>query len=451
MGKTYKMLFANPRPGRGNMSKILAKPAVVVVLLIVFLLIGLGAGYAVWGVAPPAPYEERRIVALLPLTGVLSTYGENSKFAALLAEKDVNLWLESLGKDWRLKVIIEDTGTDPATARSKLEHWHGAGVKFFAGPMSSGEVSECKSYADANHLIVVSPSSTSPALREDDWVFRFCPHDFVQGPALAKLIWDCGVTDLIISWRGDTWGDGLASAVKEAFEDLGGTVHYYEEQTFRYDPAKTDFPDVASLLNDKVNELIGKGIPKENIGIDVIAFEEISPYMEDCAAYDVLKEVKWFGSDGTCLQPALVEHDVAGPFAAEVKFVNTIFAPGLSNHPRFEYVRGMGLQVLGRELDAYAYATYDIIWCLAVAIDKYGYDPDVVRPHLKSITDDWTEDYGASGHIVLDENGDRAYADYDLYAVVFEDGTPTWKKVGVWHGPPPGEIEWIEEGWPPSS
>jgi len=414
--------------------------------MIVFLLIGLGIGYAIWGVAPAGPgYEVRKIVALLPLTGVLSTYGENSKFTALLAEKDVNLWLESLGRPWRLQVIVEDTETKPTTARSKLEHWHGAGVKFFVGPMSSAEVSECKSYADANHLLVISPSSTSPALREDDWVFRFCPHDFVQGPALAKLIWDCGVRHLIICWRGDTWGDGLANAVKEAYEDLGGTVHFWEE--FRYDPGKEDFPDFASLLNDRVTELLGT-YPAEEVGIDVIAFEEIAPLMEDCAAYENLKKVRWFGSDGTCLQPALVEHEVAGPFAAEVRFVNTIFAPGLSNHPRFEYVRGMGLQVLGRDLDAYAYATYDIVWCLAVAIDRYGYDPDAVREHLPEITDEWTKDYGASGHVVLDENGDRAYADYDLWAVVMVAGKPTWKKVGVWHGPPPGEIEWIEEGWP---
>jgi len=426
------------------MSKILAKPVTAIVLLIVGLLVGVGIGYGVWGI-PRVPYEERTIVGLLPLTGVLSTYGENSKFTALLAEKDVNLYLEKLGKPWRLKVIIEDTETKPATARSKLESWHGEGVKFFFGPMSSAEVSECKGYADANHILVVSPSSTSPALREDDWVFRFCPHDFVQGPALAKLIWECGVRHLVISWRGDTWGDGLASAVKSSFEDLGGTVHYWEE--FRYDPGKEDFPDVASLLNTRIGELLAT-YPAEEIGIDLIAFEEVVPYMEDCAGYADLKKVKWFGSDGTCLQAALVDHADAGPFAADVKFANTLFAPGLSENPRFAYVRGMALQVLGREPDAYAYATYDIVWCLALAIDKYGYDPDAVRPEFKDLVWDWTSKYGASGPIELDENGDRAYADYDVWAVLYEAGKPTWKKVAIWHGPAPGTIEWIIQLYP---
>ncbi len=430
------------------MSKLLAKPVTAIVLLIVGLIVGVGVGYAAWGIPKKPPYEERVIVGLLPLTGVLSTYGENSKFTALLAEKDVNTYLENLGKPWRLKVIIEDTETTPAKAREKLEYWHGEGVKFFFGPMSSAEVSECKGYADANHLLVVSPSSTSPALREDDWVFRFCPHDFIQGPALAKLIYEAGVRHLIISNRGDTWGDGLALAVHDAFVELGGTVHYWDETAgrseLRYDPGKEDFPDLAGLLKDKVNELLGQGISKEEIGIDVIAFEEIVPYMEDCTAYDILKEVKWFGSDGTCLMGSLVEHDVAGPFAAEVKFANTLFAPGLSENPRFAYVRGMGLQVLGRELDAYAYATYDIVWCLAMALDKYGYDPDAIKPHFKDLVWDWTSKYGASGPIELDENGDRAYADYDIWAVLFEDGTPTWVKIGIWHGPAPGEIEWLK-------
>lgn len=428
---------------------LLARPAVAAGLMIVFLLIGLGIGYGIWGVllAPPPPRvwtppHTYKIVFLAPLTGVLSTYGENSKFTAELATEDLNHWLERHGADFKIELIVEDTATDPKTALDKMKYWAGAGVKVFVGPMSSGECKECKEYADANKLIYVAPSSTSPALAiPDDYLFRFCPTDLVQGPAMAKVLWEAGVRHLIQIWRGDTWGDGLAEAIKNAFIELGGTVH--DEYAIRYDPGKTDFPTEAKSLADAVKALLDAGIPADEIGINAISFEEIAPLMEDASAYEELKKVRWFGSDGTCLQPALVEHPVAGKFAAEVKFINTLFTVGASEYPFFDYVRRKGLEVLGRELDAYAYATYDIVWCLGLSIYKVGYDPEKIKDVLPEVTDWWTSINAASGHVVLDENGDRAYADYDLWAVVLKDGTPTWEKVGVWRGPPPGEIEWF--------
>jgi len=42
------------------------------------------------------------IVGIFPLTGVLSTFGENSAEVAKLAASDVNAWLEKEGKNWRL-------------------------------------------------------------------------------------------------------------------------------------------------------------------------------------------------------------------------------------------------------------------------------------------------------------------------------------------------------------
>jgi branched-chain amino acid transport system substrate-binding protein len=412
---------------------------VVAGLLIVSLLIGIGIGYGVWGVlyAPkPVTYETRKIVGLLALTGVLGTFGENSKETALLAMKDVNDWLERNGKTWRLEVIIEDTKTDAPTALSKMTSWFGGGVKFFFGPMASGECKECKTYADANHILFVSPSSTSPALREKDYLFRFCPHDFVQGPGLARLIWDAGVTHLIFTWRGDTWGDGLQSAVAERFTELGGTV--YEEKV-RYDPGKEDFPSEAALLNGYVQALVDEGVPLEEIGINAIAFEEIAPYMEDAAEYPLLQEVKWFGSDGTALSSKLKENTVAAGFANATKFASTLFTPGLSKYPLFDYVRAHVYEVLGRETDAYSLNTYDIVWCLALAIDKAGYDPDAVKEILPEITDERTALYAASGHIVLDENGDRAFADYDIWII---NEKLEWEKVGVWRSTT-DTIEWI--------
>jgi len=426
------------------MSGILARKEAVIGLFIIFLLIGFGGGYLVGSVMAPAAPEvglsgDVTIVFLCPLTGVLSTYGENSKAAAELAASEVNQWLEARGEAWKLNLVVEDTATDPTTALSKLKSWHGKGVQFFIGPMSSSEVKEVKSYADANKLLVVSPSSTSPALSvAGDYIFRFCPDDTIQGPAIAKLMWEAGVKHVIATWRGDAWGDGLKDATEEAFEELGGTV--YDEHNVRYDPAKTDFPSEAEMLKNAVEDLIADGIPKEEIGILAISFEEIVPYMEDASAHPILKEIKWFGSDGTCLLSSLVEHATAAPFASQVNFTNTIFAPGVS--PKFEAVKEHVEEVLGRSPDSYAYATYDIVWCLALALDIVDeYNAEKVRDVLPMVVKNY---FGASGWFELNENGDRAFADYNLWTVMYNATADEyqWVLVGVYRGAE-DKIEWF--------
>jgi len=406
------------------------KKLFILLILVIFLCSGLAASAAV---------ETRTIGALLPLTGVLGTFGENSKETASLAVRDVNYYLEREGRPWRLKLEIEDTATDGPTALGKMTTWFGAGVKFFVGPMSSGECKELLTYSDSNKILYVSPSSTTPALSiPGDWLFRFCPDDFIQGPAMARLIWDAGIRHVVFTWRGDTWGDGLQKATSTTFGKLGGKEY---EKVLRYDPGLEDFPKEAALLNDYVQALVDRGVPKEQIGISVIAFEEIAPYMEDASEYALLKEIKWFGSDGTALSEALKTHTVGATFAALTKFTSTQYATGVSKYPLFDYVRGYIYQVLKREPDSYSYNTYDIIWALALAIDEVGYDTAKVREILPRVTDERTNLFGASGHITLNENGDRAFADYSLWLI---NEKLDWEKVGAWRAET-DSIDWIRK------
>ncbi|MBC7338684.1 MAG: ABC transporter substrate-binding protein [Firmicutes bacterium] len=358
---------------------------------------------------------------------------------ATLATKDVNEWLEREGKPWRLDLKIEDTATDPPTALQKMKTWFGTGVKFFIGPYASGECKECLTFANANKILFVASSSTSPALSiPNDSLFRFCPDDLVQSPAVARTAWEAGVRHLIISWRGDTWGDGLQKGISEAFPKLGGKVY---PKGIRYDPGLEDFPKEAALLNDYVNDLVRQGVPKSQIGIVLIAFEEVAPYMAAAAKYPVLKEVPWFGTDGTAHSAALQKHSVAGPFAAKARFVSTMFAPGAAEKSRFDYVKDHVQSVLNRETDAYSYNVYDMVWCLALCMDEVGYDSEKAMAILPRVTDQWTKVNGASGHVVLNEAGDRAFADYELW-YLSESGE--WEKIGIWRGQT-DTVDWIKK------
>ncbi len=412
--------------------------------LIMFILIGLlaTAFIAGCGSADDADgLETHTIVGLFPLTGPLATFGENTSTVAQLAAEDVNEWLEAEGKNWRLRLEIDDTQTEGPVGLRKMQSWYGEGVEFFAGPQGSGVAQECLTFANSNQILFISPSSTSPALGiEDDWLFRFCTDDLVQGPAIAAAAEAAGVTHIIFSWQGDTWGDGVQSAAADSMEEKGITVY---PDLLRFDPQKEEFTTDAALLDEYVTDLVEQGVALENIGVNLITFEQAAPYLAEAAKYDQLWNIgAWIGSDGTAVSEAILQHPVASEFASSVKFINSMNRPAeeveQSNKDR---VRDHVQEVLGRDTDAYSYNSYDIIWALALSIDEAGYDTVAVREILPRVTDEWSSVYGASGHIVLNAAGDRAFADYD-YWLLNEAGV--WEIVGYFDGAA-GVINW-EDG-----
>jgi branched-chain amino acid transport system substrate-binding protein len=413
---------------------LLKRLGIFMVCLMVVALVLSGCG----GSADPDPngddIVEHTIVSLVPLTGVLSTFGENSGEVSKLAAAEINDWLEAEGKSWRLRLVVEDTQTEPTVGLQKMQSWFGEGVRFFSGPQASGVARECLAFANSNQILFVSQSSTSPALAiSDDWLFRFCTSDDIQGPAVATIAQAAGVKHLIFSWRGDTWGDGLQGASAEKAKTMGIEIY---PQELRYDPMLEDFTVQAASLNNYVNDLVGKGVALTDIGIVVIAFEEIAPYMSAANAYPQLKEVVWIGSDGTALSEALGSSAVGAEFAAATKFISPMNRP--EEGAKRDLVRDHVQKALGRETDAYSYNTYDIVWSLALAIDEVGYDSAAVKKILPGIADKWSKDNGASGHVVLNDAGDRAFADYDLWMI---DDTLKWVHVGFFDSRA-GTINW---------
>ncbi len=393
------------------------------------------------GAGGPGLTGEVTIGALLTLTGDLASYGENSKVAIEYAEQEVNQWLSSIGAGWSLKVRIEDTATDPKTAADKIRILHAAGIKIVVGPMTSAEVSEIKSYADTNQILVVSQSSTSPALSiPDDFIFRFCPDDTIQGPAAARILFDLGVRYVIPVWRGDTWGDGVEEETAKAFRELlqkeGVEGDWHEG--IRYAPGAKEFSVEVAQLNDYVTDWISK-YGADKVGIYYVGFDEASIFAGEATKYDALKQVVWVGSDGTAGVTTLVEQADAAAFSWEVKWLHPIFAP--TENPKYFKLRDHVMNVLGREPDAYAYAAYDAVWVIAISLNMVqDYDPVKVKAVLPQVVKTYM---GASGYFELNENGDRAYSDYTIMIVRKTDGEYKWDVAGVWRYTT-DTIEWAE-------
>uniref|UniRef100_A0A7C4BD43 ABC transporter substrate-binding protein n=1 Tax=Ignisphaera aggregans TaxID=334771 RepID=A0A7C4BD43_9CREN len=389
--------------------------------------------YVVVGGVAVAPSGEIPIGALLPLTGDLATYGAQCKEALLLAVEDVNAWLQQLGKPWRLKPIVEDTGVDPVKALNKLMDLAARGVKVVIGPMASSEVKNVKSFADSNKILVISQSSTSMELAiPGDFIYRFTPPDKYQGIAIAHILWERGVRYVVPLWRGDTWGDGLLNYTKTEFMKIcssagGGNCGFADG--IRYDPKASEFSVEVARLADAVKDYVDK-YGKDKVGVLAISFEEIASILTEAVKYSVLAEVKWQGSDGTYGTSKLVEDETLAEFSIKTQFWNTMAAPGES--PLKESVRQRIIQKLGQEPIPYAYFTYDAIWAVALAIDYTGkYDGESIRNAIPLILKSFI---GASGHFELDENGDRATPDYTFATIVKVGDKYTWKEIGGYIG-----------------
>ncbi|MCS7102463.1 MAG: ABC transporter substrate-binding protein [Candidatus Korarchaeum sp.] len=438
----------------------------VYVMILVALLIGTGLGYMLRGdggattvtttvtktVTPPAPAEaaglkgEIYVGALLPLTGPLGSFAENDMVVLKLAEKDVNTWLEQVGAEWRVKVIFEDTALDPKQTLDKVQALHARGVKMFIGPMASSEVKEIKGYVDANKLLVISQSSTSPALAiAGDMIYRFCPPDEFQGAASAKATFDLGMRYVVAVWRGEAWGDGLVDSYEKAFAELlrssgekGEVLGKSNGKGIRYDPEAKEFTAIVSQLASIVGDLV-KEYGQDRVGVFYAGFGEYVQFAAAASQYEILRKVKWIGSDGTALLGDIQTNENVAKFSYETKFISPMFG---TLSPLQERIASEVKRQLGRLPESYAYAAYDALWQIAIALEIVdSYDPVAVAKVLPSLTQKW---HGATGTFKLNENGDRAFSDYMFWMVVPSDGKYEWK-VAASYSYEKGTITWSDD------
>jgi ABC-type branched-subunit amino acid transport system substrate-binding protein len=75
------------------------------------------------------------------------------------------------------------------------------------------------SYASTSPLI-----TTLPADEGEDFLFRTCPSDALQGIVLGQLLYDEGLRKVSVLYVNNPYGQGLNDVFKETFEELGGTV-----------------------------------------------------------------------------------------------------------------------------------------------------------------------------------------------------------------------------------
>jgi len=171
-----------------------------------------------------------KIGTLLPITGDLAQYGSSMQDSAALLVEKVNGCGGVLNQP--VALVTEDSQTDPARAAAAMTKLAEVDrVSGVVGAAASAVSSVAIDVAVQNQLVQISPASTSPRFTErakagefQGFWFRTAPSDALQGPALAKVVWEKGIKSMAIVAINNDYGNGWVDSFIPAFQALGGTV-----------------------------------------------------------------------------------------------------------------------------------------------------------------------------------------------------------------------------------
>lgn len=366
------------------------------------------------------------IGGLYDLTSALSTIGLEAKDASQLAISDVNSFLSRTGCSLKFALTADDYSLDNAIALSELQSFAASGVQVVVGPLNSGTAQYILSFANSNHIVLVSPSSSATSLAiPNDYLFRTAPNDAAQSLADARMMVDRGANALIIVQRHDTYGDGVANATATKFKALGGHV----ADTVPYDISITDFTaTITTLYNDY--QASNATYPNK-VAIDFVGFEEFGQFTSQVSTQhpSLLDGVlPWFGTDGVA-QDNIIIGGSLGPLVAKVRLPSTLYE-SLNNTKTISFYTKFATTYPGTGCDVYCLGAYDDVWLAALATLQVGsYNGTRIRSALLTVASNY---YGVTGWLGLDPNGDRNPASYEIWKVVVPSSSTaaTWVFAG---------------------
>lgn len=368
-----------------------------------------------------------KIGCLLSLTGNWSTLGITSKAAIDIALEDINAYMTQTGSRNRFTSVVYDTKLDATLASQYIAEAAGQNCQVVLGPQSSAEAAAVKDYANAHNMLVVSQGSTAGALSiEDDNLFRFCPDDHIEGLALAKTIYNDGIRALVTAARDDAGNKGLQLSTGNAFKALNGKV----SATIPYSNASNvDFTTLLADIKNSIQQYKSANATVE-IAVYLASFDECVTLFQQAATDPVLSSVRWYGGDGTALSAALTGNTAVADFAIATKYFAPSFGLPAQASAKWQPLADKIKERTGITPDAFALATYDALWVIAMSYNAFPY----TRPEFAKLKSEFIMQagkyYGTTGATMLNAAGDRAVGAYDYWGIVKDGSGYKWSVVG---------------------
>ncbi len=369
---------------------------------------------------------EARVGVLMPETGDLGSLGVLIRDGALLAGTQIN----DAGVEVTVDNQVEDTQTDPQAGISGAEALVNGGYPAVVGPASSNvNLAVAQEVYIPNAVVGMSPSSTAPAvtnLDDNDFIFRTCPSDLLQGPVMAEVAANrLGGSTSSALFLNDAYGQALKDSYVAAFEELDGQV--INEVSF--EPGQASYSSQwAEALNDNPDVVMVVGFPESGIQIFRDYYGE---YASD--------------NDADILVPdGLIDDDL--PDEVDNDMANVTGTAPATAGPGAEFFNNSFQEQYDTQPGPFSAQAYDAMAVLVLAAAAAGEnDGTAVRDNIRAVANpDGTEvtpgnlaegavmamngesvNYqGASGAVSFDDNGDLQAATYDILEVQDRDFEP---------------------------
>ena len=386
--------------------------------------------------------KEFVVGAILPFTGSLSSIGKSVKIALENAENDVNKHFEEMNSSSHFRLLMADSKTSPEESLVAIKKLHENGANIIVGPATSTAVSAAKGYADANNIILISYSSTSPLLSiKGDNLFRLVPDDTYQGKIIAQRMINDGIKVIVPFWRSDIYGNELYNSTKSNFEKLGGKV----EEGINYHPYTGKFATSLHRINfimwnqdlEKLSGIVSDAVRKygvHSVGVYIISYDEITPILIQAPLYGMLEKVRWYGSDSIAQNHHITKNVDSAMFAMKTNFTNPLYS--ISNETAESHALEKELEKKLHEAGSITYPAiaYDSYWIAALSLDKNSTiisDKENFSKSFKELLVETAESFGGmSGRIKLNAAGDRIGGNYDFWIVGKDKNTQSyeWEK-----------------------
>ena len=308
-------------------------------------------------------------------------------------------------------------------------------MQVVVGPLNNGAVSAILAYANSNHILLISPSSTSPILHVTDttnnYLFRTAPNDAAQGQAIAREVLTYGAKAAIVINRNDTYGEGLASATT-AFLIQDGMTASAIGGPFKYDPLTTDFSSLITQVTNEYNAL-DTGEASGHVAIISFSFQELGTLLEQASTQSatLYNDVPWYGSDSEAQNTLLTPLPV-GQYTSHVVLPSTLFNVINNSKTIAFYQKYAGTSQLAAMVGGGVFYTmegYDDVWLAALSIMTAG------QNNGKAIHDAFVQVansfYGLTGWEGLSGN-DRIPSSEQIWKVVPAGSGGNWVLAGTW-------------------
>lgn len=353
-----------------------------------------------------------KLAALMAMSGELGSKGEVRKTALEKGVENANLKWQSDGVNWQFELKVADSESDPEITLEKAQELLAEGFEIFITG-SSAEVEKLQPWAAEHGVIVISYSSTSPALAiEGDGIFRMVPNDIQQAEALASLLEYEGIYGVVPVYRDDIYGREITELFSEKFKSLQGIV----SEPVTYETQETNWRDLMTDISTAVENL---NIEQERIAIVLVAFDEAAEMLKQLDEIDGLNDVRWFGTDSVTLSPAILQDEHIGKNAAQVHLTGVTF--GIPESDLFASIQSELEPISEGVFLPDALFAYDIAGMLATVINQLD-KPFGTEEIMANMIEGSAIYAGVTGWTLLDETGDRKYYHYDVWEVQENNG-----------------------------